>query len=171
MRRSFARSIKVRVILLVFEDGFSRWQRTRDSRSLLAGRELRDVLENRSQILEGHNVVARTEYLNASLRRRNLGRGVTVAVVLASIGVAYLANGLWKDSVDRQALSSAGMQPELVTEQELVDSIDLEARSLNNLSWLHSDKRLKRLAVHFTGLALGDISKHRAKESLSTTQI
>jgi hypothetical protein len=152
---------------LVFEDGFARWSKTGVSRNLLAGKELRHVLKNRSEFLQGEDVAQRTRYLVASVARRNLLRGIACVLVLAIIGT-----GLWdakrrKDDVLRGNLKSWNIPPELLEEQDLLDSLDLSKPNVNDLAWLHRDVRLKELNLAFTGSSLKGIENLKGLKLLT----
>jgi hypothetical protein len=152
---------------LVFEDGFARWSKTRSRQYLLTGEDLSQVSRNRSHFLKGEGVAQRTKYLAACLAGRDIRRGITSGLVLTAMIIGFLTVKLWNDSIDSEKLKSWDIQPELIKEQELVDSINLSRRQVNDLSWLHHDVRLKEIMLSFSGASLKGIEKLTGLTSLT----
>jgi hypothetical protein len=151
---------------LVFEDGFARWSKTGKRRNLLRGNELRYVLRNRPYFLQGDDTAQRTNYMAVCVAQRNLWRGIVSALALAVILIGFLAIRLWDKSINRERLRSWNIQPELLEDQQQLDSMDLSKREVNDLSWLHHDMKLKEVDMAFYGSSLVGIENLTALTSL-----
>ena len=151
---------------LLFEDGFARWFETHSSRSLLRGKELREVVRKGDYFLQGENATQKAEYLRSCLRRRNLLRWAAGAAFVVVVVIGYAAAGFWHRSIQLQELSSWRMPTDLLKEQKDIDSLEVTGGAINDLTWLHS-ARLKELKLSFDGSSLAGLDKLTGLHSLT----
>jgi hypothetical protein len=151
---------------LLFEGEYARWWETRSSRHLLRGKNLQNVLRHRSQLIQGATIAEKTAYLAACLRRRTLFRlALSVTGVAAAIGT-FAGYRLWDASVQQSKLASWHLPSELFKTQAVLDEMNINSHSVNDLGWLRST-RLKKLDIAFDGSQISSLNRLTALSSLS----
>jgi hypothetical protein len=141
LRRLTGRSLaSLDQLRLTFESEFAQWRATRSGRHLLRGRYLNEALINKDQLVQGEAAIAKNEYLSACSRRRQLLRLATSACFAVLAVASYEGYREWDASIQRQKLITQGLPPILFKAQYGADSMELEARTMNDLTWLRSSK-------------------------------
>lgn len=134
---------------LLFESEYQRWKQTANRRHLLGGKDLTEVLANRDQIVRGDDSGMRAEYLDACIGRRRVLRLLGTGATVAAMGALYGGYRVQDSTIQRRALASWQLPPDLFTKQYQIDGLDL-GQTINDLDWLRS-RRLREFSCHFRG--------------------
>jgi hypothetical protein len=151
---------------LLFEGEYMRWRETHNRRHLLAGKDLRNVLRRRGQLIQGETAAGKTEYLAACLRRRTMMRFAVSVVAVAAAATGYEGYRVLDSVVQREKLASWFLPREVFEMQDAIDEIDFGGHEINDLTWLRST-RLKNLVLRFTGAQLTGLERLKRLTSLS----
>jgi|GEM_PF-1962935 len=121
---------------LLLTDSLGRWLRHPRPSGLLAGADLRLILQHRIPLLVGHAEAA--EFVRQSRIRRSWRRAATAAAIgLALVGVFYAQHRL-RIAKDQSLLLGSGLPLDLADHQGQLRSLHLSSTSLNNLAWLRA---------------------------------
>jgi Leucine-rich repeat (LRR) protein len=135
---------------LILENAFRSWLNGRRERFLLAGADLKKILNNRIQLYGGALEGEKTTFLKLSLQKRFQRRLISGGFL---VGLAALAIYSWQEYQNIQAkrdLSQSGLPEDLYDHQSQL--LDLQLTSpIPNLEWLHTN-RLQRLSVYSAAL-------------------
>ncbi len=151
---------------LLLESEYARWQVTGSRRHLLSGRDLKNILRNKTQLVEGETAAGKTAYLAACRRQRMKGRLLVGLAAVIAAAATYAGYRAWDTSVQEQKLASWGLPRELFVMQNNADKIEIRSHKVNDLKWLRS-ARVKELYVTFNGSDMAGLEQLKGLTSLT----
>jgi hypothetical protein len=131
---------------LIFESAFHSWLNGRRGRFLLAGADLRKILNNRNQLYGGTLEGEKTTFLRLSLQKRIQRRLISGGLL---IGLTALGIYSWQEYQNIQVkrdLRQSELPEDLYDHQSQLLELRLSC-PIPNLEWLHTN-RLQRLEVN-----------------------
>ena len=134
---------------LILENSFRSWLNGRRERFLLAGTDLKKILNNRSQLYEALEGEKAT-FLKLSLQKRLRRRLISGAFL---VGLTALAIYSWQEYQNIQAkrdIGQSGLPGDLYDYQSQLLELQLTS-PISNLEWLNT-YRLQRLSVNSIAL-------------------
>ncbi|HWM94702.1 MAG TPA: ATP-binding protein [Thermoanaerobaculia bacterium] len=131
---------------LHFERSYQIWSRDQQSGYLLSGRDLRQVLRYRGQLVWGANAVERREFLRRSRRHQGWRRAAVGISLAVAIGLGYLGLSYVEAERTRGLLEGWGLPRDLYDRLGQFEELDLPD-GVAQLDWLARARKLKVLRV------------------------
>ena len=143
----------------------ARWQRERDSRFLMSGRDLNSILSHPSRFIEPEDLPRAKEYLGACRKRRLINRALLSSVLLILTAISITAAPVWRYEVERSEFVQWGVNPALLTVQNEITYLEIRP-AITDLRWL-TGRSIENLTVHFTGYDLSGLAHQDALRDLT----
>jgi hypothetical protein len=137
----------VNQVALKLEEAYRAWSRTRSSRFLLSGRDLRLVLSHQGEIPWGEDERGKREFIQRSKRRRTIRRLLLTVACIALVVVTTKVRDL-RYRQDLAILFSAwGLPSDLGDHLSQLDAIEI-GPPISNIDWVDRTPNLKIIAVN-----------------------